>query len=362
MKPQDFFGKAQRLPVGIIESVAKQQDLEPEAIQALINVESGKSGFMLDGRPYILFEAHWFSKFTESKYDETHPNISSAKWNRYLYGAPGRHQYERLETAMQLNTKAALKSCSWGRFQIMGFHYKTLGYDTVEEMVEAFCDSEEEQFKGFIAFIKDKNILQPLREKDWPLVAYRYNGSGYRENRYDEKLAQEYKSLKSFILRRGSRGSKVQELQRNLNKRGYKISADGYFGLQTEKAVKEYQSSAGLTSDGIVGPQTFGNLAADKLGSSPATSKRVIGSLGLGAMGVGELIKVVGEAHEQATQSVENIKGVIVSPIGQSAVNSISKFAGLPLDKYIVPMLIIGFAVYFIWTKIADYKKERGVQ
>jgi hypothetical protein len=38
-----------------------------------------------DWRPKILFEAHWFHKFTNGIYDKSHPNISSSVWNKELY-------------------------------------------------------------------------------------------------------------------------------------------------------------------------------------------------------------------------------------------------------------------------------------
>lgn len=56
-------------------------------------------------------------------------------------------------------------------------------------------------------------------------------------------------------LRRGSRGSDVQILQRRFG-----ITADGIFGPGTERSVKSYQRSHGLQSDGIVGPKTWASL------------------------------------------------------------------------------------------------------
>lgn len=49
-------------------------------------------------------------------------------------------------------------------------------------------------------------------------------------------------------LRYGSRGTEVVALQKFLE-----IKADGIFGTQTDKAVKEFQKANGLKADGIVG-------------------------------------------------------------------------------------------------------------
>jgi len=58
------------------------------------------------------------------------------------------------------------------------------------------------------------------------------------------------------VVRKGSRGPLVAEVQEKLNIE----PADGIFGPGTERSVKAWQSSNGLTADGIVGPKTLGKL------------------------------------------------------------------------------------------------------
>ena len=61
------------------------------------------------------------------------------------------------------------------------------------------------------------------------------------------------------VLRRGSTGAQVKELQEKLIYLEYdlgKHGADGDFGSATETAVKEFQHNAGLEDDGIVGAIT----------------------------------------------------------------------------------------------------------
>jgi len=57
-------------------------------------------------------------------------------------------------------------------------------------------------------------------------------------------------------IRQGSRGPLVAEVQEKLNI----APADGIFGPGTARIVKEWQTSNGLTADGIVGPKTLGKL------------------------------------------------------------------------------------------------------
>jgi peptidoglycan hydrolase-like protein with peptidoglycan-binding domain len=58
------------------------------------------------------------------------------------------------------------------------------------------------------------------------------------------------------ILKRGSRGPQVRELQKQLAHLGLNVEADGIFGENTERAVIQLQTMWGYDVDGIVGPGT----------------------------------------------------------------------------------------------------------
>lgn len=69
-------------------------------------------------------------------------------------------------------------------------------------------------------------------------------------------------------LKLGDSGKDVIQVQRMLRKlKYYKYKIDGYFGVQTEIAVKKFQADKGLVVDGIVGPDTYEALykAYDKV-------------------------------------------------------------------------------------------------
>lgn len=64
------------------------------------------------------------------------------------------------------------------------------------------------------------------------------------------------------LLRRGSRGSAVTTLQRDLTNKGYWCGAvDGSFGHLTQQAVWAVQKRNGLVRDAVVGPATRTALA-----------------------------------------------------------------------------------------------------
>jgi Putative peptidoglycan binding domain len=64
------------------------------------------------------------------------------------------------------------------------------------------------------------------------------------------------------VLRRGARGAEVRQVQEALVALGYSTTIDGRFGPATAQVVKSFQTSSGLTDDGIVGPATLSALSA----------------------------------------------------------------------------------------------------
>lgn len=60
-----------------------------------------------------------------------------------------------------------------------------------------------------------------------------------------------------LTVRRGDSGDAVRAAQSQLQIRGYGVTVDGAFGPATESAVRSFQSTRGLTSDGVVGPNTW---------------------------------------------------------------------------------------------------------
>jgi len=76
------------------------------------------------------------------------------------------------------------------------------------------------------------------------------------------------------VLKVGSRGDDVYELQGRLQYLGYYTGKiDGQFGWQTYWAVRNFQYQFGLQVDGIVGPQTREKLVKATRNWSPAMNR-----------------------------------------------------------------------------------------
>lgn len=75
---------------------------------------------------------------------------------------------------------------------------------------------------------------------------------------HTQPTAQEQAYADVAILKQGSSGGEVKEVQRRLKLWGYyNGSVDGVFGKGTRSAVIAFQKKNGLTADGVVGKSTY---------------------------------------------------------------------------------------------------------
>jgi hypothetical protein len=173
------------LTPGDYVAVATTLGCDVPAINAVADVECAGSAFDVDQRPTILYERHIFSRLTGGRYDDD-PVISNPKAGGYGRSS---EQYPKLAQAYRLDADAALESCSWGMFQILGTNHKAAGFATVVEYVRAMCQTERDHLDAFASFIKAHPTMRnALVDHAWRTFAKLYNGPQYEKNRYHEKL------------------------------------------------------------------------------------------------------------------------------------------------------------------------------
>jgi len=261
-----FTGAAVPLTEQGIQACADTLSVHPAELWAVLQIETRGCGYFADRRPAILFERHVFSRRTNRRFDEQAPDISNPRAGGY---ARGPAEYARLERAQALDEQAALESASWGLGQVMGYHAKDLGYGSVEQFVSRMMASEDEQLAAMATFIQRNGLDKALRDHDWAAFARGYNGPGYVKQGYDRKLEAAHRrhaetrhgaAAPPALLRHGSAGEAVSNLQRDLAALGSRINADGVFGPTTEAAVRRLQADCGLAADGIARSETLAAL------------------------------------------------------------------------------------------------------
>ena len=133
------------------------------------------------------------------------------------------------------------------------------------------------------------------------------------------------------IVKKGMRGAPVKRLQERLG-----IDADGIFGPGTEKAVHDFQMSAGLAVDGIAGPDTFAALGLNELvllrvGTRGETVKKLQEALGIEADGK------FGPATEKAVKGFQAANGLdvdgLAGPETLAKIDAFSEFTPETVSK-----------------------------
>lgn len=191
----------------MIKDLANRLGIEPALLKAVQIVEAaGRDGFLSDGRPQILFEGHIMYKEFHKKFPDRDlaylckkfSVVFYPKWDKSKYFG-GLGEYKRLELAKEIDEECALKATSWGMFQIMGFNHNLCGCKDVFDFVHKMSESHEKQLELMYYFMNNSGCLKELKEKDWAGFAKKYNGPGYAQNAYDQKLRNAYENFKNKL-------------------------------------------------------------------------------------------------------------------------------------------------------------------
>lgn len=184
-----------------IDNFASAHALDVPLVRTVYVVEAGGSGFIGE-LPKILFEGHVFwSELSKAGVNpEAHrqgnEDILFPSWDRGSYRG-GIAEHARLERAKRIHEAAALKSASWGLFQVLGNNAEWLGYPSVQDFVVHMAAREADHLEAFGRFIErkivsGKPLIKHLRAQAWEPFALGYNGSSYKTNGYHLKLAKAY--------------------------------------------------------------------------------------------------------------------------------------------------------------------------
>jgi len=162
----------------ILKEFAEQYHFDWRILGAILMKESNQSGYYKDGKIKSRYEKHIHMGFKNvlNGIKKRHPSL------------PGLDPiWIKAHTVPELE----LLSTSYGMAQIMGYWYHLLGYDNVQDMIDAWTDSEEIQIRDFCLFCvryNDGNFLKSLKLLNFQSIAMQYNGRGYAQNNYDKDL------------------------------------------------------------------------------------------------------------------------------------------------------------------------------
>ena len=124
------------------------------------------------------------------------------------------------------------------------------------------------------------------------------------------------------LEKQGSTGEDVKTVQYLVTAHGHPTGVDGDFGPATKAAVRAFQSSRGLSADGVVGPQTWPQLIIQVQ----------LGSNGNAVSAVQSQIHSRGDGANQIT-----VDGSF-SPVTNDAVRAFQTLVGLSVDGIVGPL------------------------
>ncbi|MBR7742288.1 peptidoglycan-binding protein [Phycicoccus sp. BSK3Z-2] len=117
------------------------------------------------------------------------------------------------------------------------------------------------------------------------------------------------------LVRQGDSGFRVRHVQYLLRQRGYSIGIDGVFGSGTASTVRSFQSSRGLTADGIVGTNTWTALVLTVRNGSSGDAVRAV-QTSLTAKGLSTGVDgIFGSGTESRVRSFQDSRSLVVDGI-----------------------------------------------
>ncbi|MEP0941889.1 MAG: N-acetylmuramidase family protein [Rhizobiaceae bacterium] len=177
-----------------IDKLAAQLEVHPAALMAIIEVESGRRLYAkVDGKnePLIRFEGHYFDRLLPASARRKAAKLGLARPKAGKIRNPRRQadRWKLLNRAVKINRVAALSSCFWGVGQVMGAHWKWLGYGSVDALVVAARSGAGGQIALMARYVEKSGLVPALQAQDWATFARHYNGTGYAKHAYDKKMA-----------------------------------------------------------------------------------------------------------------------------------------------------------------------------
>lgn len=378
-----FVGAAKPLDAYDIPRMAHRISVTEDHFRAFFVVEAGGKAFDKSGRPTMLFEPHVFYRCLPKakRRKAAEAGLAYQKWRPGEYPSDS---YPRLLRAIQIDEDAALKACSIGLSQVLVENHLQVGYDSPQEMWQAFMDDEENHVEAMLKFLLANSIDDDLRAERWENVARVYNGPKYAQNNYHTKMAKAFRQFRAqpdvewspdapdpSKLTLGDHDT-VQRVQEKLIELGYPEAgkADGKWGTKTRAAVLAFRADRELPIVADIDDVLLSELM--RASKRPVSEER--------ATATAEDLRVAGSRKIAAADDTSAAGGILgacggVGALGLlqgqvSAVDSlVSQLSGvIETVKPIWPFLLLALGAYIVWQQIKikratvqDYREGKYV-
>lgn len=181
-----------------IGMIADKYGLDRRAMHAVATVESAGGGWDDSGLLKCLWERHYLWRRVRIAL----PFLSDPKPGGYTIDADRDgvcDSWEKLaDAAVKFGFDTAAECASFGKFQVMGAHWKALGYDSVADLLWRLSRDEAAHYELFARFIKANGLTAALNRCNGnPMnclkLAEGYNGKGQKG--YHIRIASAWRAL-----------------------------------------------------------------------------------------------------------------------------------------------------------------------
>ncbi len=181
-------------------NIAARLGVSVRQLETVARVESAGGGWDNSGLLKCLWERHYLWRRIKLAV----PLLSNPSPGGYTTDANGdgiNDSWEKLaDASLRFGFGVAAECASFGKFQVMGAHWKALGYPSVEDMVWGLSRSEEAHYELLARFVEENGLLPAMRSINGTpanclAFARGYNGKGQKG--YDVRLAETFRKLGS---------------------------------------------------------------------------------------------------------------------------------------------------------------------
>lgn len=165
-------------------------------LETVAAIESGGGGWDNAGLLKCLWERHYLWRRVKVAI----PLLSNSSPGGYTVDADGdgiNDSWEKLaDASMRFGFGVAAECASFGKFQVMGAHWKALGYPSVVAMIWGLSRDERAHYEQLCRYIEVNGLKPALRQggtttQSWTPFAVGYNGRGQKG--YDVKMASDFR-------------------------------------------------------------------------------------------------------------------------------------------------------------------------
>lgn len=283
-----------RVPLPTIIGVFKTES----AARSFATIKAPKDFPQDNGRmPIIRHEGHYLNKrLTGADLIKAQKaGLASPKAGAIKNPSSQQARFEKLFwPAARISRPMEVESCSWGGPQVMGAHWKRLGFRSPDGMVDYMKKGESENVDVMMRYCKAFDLIDELQRGDIEGFVRGYNGPGNVAS-YSKQIrghiatatkevgtkaqndpkkqvdgvpvrnVKKAAEAKGYLRLGVMNDARVREAQALLVRFGYALKVDGDFGTSTRDAVIAFQKEHKLHVDGMIGPETWAVLNTRRL-------------------------------------------------------------------------------------------------